>query len=89
MRPSTRRKCAPTATRAYGSRSKTVFAQAIETGRHGFATLAGEGRREGVESTFSQRNTVAREHVESLPQSWSEMYTLLGAFLQPRRTTCW
>jgi len=60
------------------------FSQAIEMGKQGFATLSGEARTDGAKRTYNQKNTVAREYVDTLPQTWSEMFDLIKQFLRDR-----
>ena len=53
-------------------------------GQHGFAELSGDGRRGESVSKFSQRNTVATEHVPELPANWAGAFGMLKDFVKGR-----
>jgi hypothetical protein len=53
------------------------FSQAIAMGQEGFATLRGKGYRDGVKTTYSQKEAVAADVVEELPYSWNDMRAFL------------
>lgn len=57
---------------------------AIAMGQQGFASLRGEGTRDGTVTKFNQKETVAREHVDALPDTWTGMWDLLKSFLKDR-----
>jgi hypothetical protein len=60
------------------------FKQAIVMGEHGFAELRGEGVSGDRVTKFSQRSTVATEHVPEVPQDWDGAWNMLREFLKGR-----
>lgn len=65
-----------------GVEEDTDFRQAIAMGEQGFATLRGQGVANGSESTYSQTNRVAREHVDQLPDDWEGTWELIKRALK-------
>jgi hypothetical protein len=53
------------------------FREAIAMGQEGFATLRGKGYRDGMRTSYSQREAVAAEALDDLPYSWNDMRQLL------------
>jgi hypothetical protein len=61
------------------------FKQAMAMGRHGFATLRGEGRHaDGSRTVYRQAESVAAEHVEELPPDWDQTRSMIVGFLKGR-----
>jgi hypothetical protein len=61
------------------------FQGGIAMGKHGFATLKGDGERaDGSHTAYRQAEKVAYEHLDSLPSSWPEMRALLRLLLKDR-----
>jgi hypothetical protein len=58
------------------------FRQAIAMAEQGFATLRGEGQRDGKGSVFSQTEQIARERVDELPDGWDDLFKLLVELLK-------
>jgi hypothetical protein len=58
------------------------FQEGIAMGEKGFATLRGQGERDGKVSTFRQNEQVARERVEALPPTWDEVFDLIEELLK-------
>jgi hypothetical protein len=56
--------------------------QAIAMGEQGFANLRGEGTRSGTVSHYNQRNRVANERVEVLPESWEDTWKVIKRLLK-------
>lgn len=60
------------------------FRQAVEMARQGFADLRGYGISSGRKNAYSQRQNVARERVDDLPDTWEDMRALLVNSLKTR-----
>lgn len=60
------------------------FREGIAMGEQSFATLRGQGQRDGKVSTFRQNEQVARERVEELPPTWDDIFALIGDLLKDR-----
>lgn len=58
------------------------FRQAIVMGEHGFAKLRGRGLRDGHKTSYKQTKAVATEHVDDLPPTWDEVWSLLKEMLK-------
>jgi hypothetical protein len=58
--------------------------QAVAMGTQGFATLRGKGSIGGTVTKYSQREVVAEERVDVLPDSWDDMRELITGFLKHR-----
>jgi hypothetical protein len=68
-----------------GVNEDSGFQEGMAMGRHGFATLKGDGERaDGSHTAYRQAEKVAYEHLDSLPSSWPEMRTLLRRLLKDR-----
>ncbi len=60
------------------------FRQAISMGRRSFATLRGEAIKDGAVVHYSQTETVAKEHVNSMPPTWEQARALIVDLLRTR-----
>jgi hypothetical protein len=58
------------------------FGQAIHMAESGFATLRGQGLKDGQTSKYSQNEAVARERVDDLPPTWGGVFELVATLLQ-------
>lgn len=65
-----------------GVENDREFREAIAMAEKSFASLGGNGQRDGKVTSFRQNEQVAREREEDLPLTWEQIFSLIGDLLK-------